>query len=209
MASRILALVIWAAVAASLVFWLLRLAGTSRPVPPHTIAVGENLLAGGDLSRLFGRDAAAPAEAAPAPAESPIKLIGVVAPREGSGLRAGVALLSVEGKPPRPYRVGAAVDADLVLLGVHQRGASLGPRDGAATMKLELAPLPAPNTGTLEAAEMPQDPAAAPVAPGRRPAPRLPVAVPPQQPPAEQPQGEVEAPEPGQRQPMPGDRPTQ
>jgi general secretion pathway protein C len=215
MASRAFAFVIWAAVAASVVFWMLRLAGGSRPVPAHAVAVGENTYARGDLSRLFGREAGPAAIAAPTPVSgSPLKLIGVVAPREGSGLRAGVALISIEGKPARPFRVGSAVDSDLVLLGVHQRGASLGPRDGDATLKLELPPLPPPATATLPpAGSLPSEAASPRTAPIALPRMRLPPPMQSRQQTPEESDAAVDAdpdpPEPPQRQPEPGDRPVQ
>jgi general secretion pathway protein C len=206
MASRALAFVIWAAVAASVIFWLLRMTSVSSPVPPHAVTVGEGSGGRGDLSRLFGREAVAPATGAAPSVGAAMKLIGVVAPRAGSGVRAGVALISIEGKPPRPYRVGAQVDPQLVLLAVHQRGASLGPRDGAPTLKLELPALPPPATGTLKAAGLD---GAAPAFPSMQPAPPAPQRLPPrmrlpapveppaaEQPPDEPPQPPHEEPEP-------------
>ncbi len=165
MAARLFAFVIWAAVAASVVFWVLRLAASPRPVPPHAVAAAGAGAMRGDLARLFGRegDPAAPAAAVPVATGSQFKLLGVVAPR-GDAPNEGLALISVEGKPAKPYRIGAAVDSSLVLLSVHQRGAALGPRDGAPSVNLELPP-PAPAaTGTLPAAGS-AAPAAANLAP--------------------------------------------
>ena len=75
------------------------------------------------------------------------KLTGVVAAgrREGAGL----ALISVDGKPPRAYRVGERVDPQLVLQSVALRSARITAADGAPALTLELpAPTPAA-TGTL------------------------------------------------------------
>jgi general secretion pathway protein C len=205
MASRALAFVIWAAVAASVMFWLLRMASGSSPVPAHAVTVGEGAGGRGDLSRLFGREAVAATPGAAPSVGTPLKLIGVVAPRAGSGVRAGVALISVEGKPPRPYRVGAQVDSELVLLAVHQRGASLGPRDGAPTLKLELPALPPPATGTLRAAEPDGDTPASPMQPSQqapqRVLPRMRLPPPVEPPPAEQPS--AEPPQPPSEEPEP------
>lgn len=100
----------------------------------------------GDLTRLFGVDAAPVAAAAQAPADSRFRLIGVAAPRAtGEGL----ALIAVDGKPPRAYRVGASVDGDTVLQAVRARGATLGLRGGPAVVTLEIPPLPAAATGAL------------------------------------------------------------
>lgn len=166
MAARLFAFVIWAAVAASVVFWVLRVVSSPRPVPPNAVAVGGAGAMRGDLARLFGRegDPAAPAVAVPVATGSQFKLLGVVAPR-GDAPNEGLALISVEGKPAKPYRIGASVDSSLVLLSVHQRGAALGPRDGAPSVNLELPP-PAPAaTGTLPATGSAAAPSLAPVVP--------------------------------------------
>jgi general secretion pathway protein C len=120
MSARLTAFVIWAAVAASAVFWLLRLAASSPSAPAHTVAV------------------------APAPL-SRFKLLGVAAPRSG-GDRTGVALIAVDGKPARGFRVGAPIDGEMVLQSVHPRGAALGARGAPAQVTLELPPLPAAAT---------------------------------------------------------------
>jgi general secretion pathway protein C len=149
MSARLAAFVIWAAVAASAVFWLLRLAASSPAAPAHTVAVAAGAAPRGDLARVLGA-APAPADAAAVPVVEPalasrFKLIGVAAPREG-GDRIGLALIAVDGKPARGFKVGAAVEGDLVLQSVTQRGAALGAQGGAASVRLELPPLPPPAT---------------------------------------------------------------
>jgi general secretion pathway protein C len=88
-----------------------------------------------------------------------------------------VALIAVDGKPPRAFRIGSVVDGQNVLKTVNARGATLGPRDGAALVALNLPPPPAAATGTL-----PPLPGAAPPAlpyPGATQLPRPSVAIPP------------------------------
>jgi general secretion pathway protein C len=149
MAARWFSFVIWAAVAASAAAWALRLLVPSPAAPLHASTVDMAPSARGDLTRLFGVDAAPVAAVAAAPADSRFRLIGVAAPRAtGEGL----ALIAVDGKPPRAYRVGAAVDGDTVLQEVRARGATLGTRGGPAMVTLEIPPLPAAATGTLPAA---------------------------------------------------------
>lgn len=150
MSARLIAFVIWAAVAASAVFWLLRLAATSPVAPAHTVAVAVANAPRGDLARVLGAPpaaAAAPGVAAPAePAlASRFKLLGVAAPRQG-GDRTGIALIAVDGKPARGFKVGAAVDGEIVLQSVHPRGAALGARGAGTQVTLELPPLPAAAT---------------------------------------------------------------
>jgi general secretion pathway protein C len=171
MTARLLAFVIWAAVAATVVFWGLRLIVRSPAAPPHAVAATTPSATGGDLTRLLG-DTASPA--APVPeASNRYRLVGVVAPREGGPTTAAIALIQVDDKPARPFRVGAVVDDPLVVQAVHRRGVSLGPSGGQPQVKLELPPLPVAATGSL--------PMSSPVAgtsPPPAAAPRPPVPVP-------------------------------
>ena len=152
--SRIAAFVIWAAVAASMVFWAMRLWVKPIGVPAHATVVSMDSGLQGDLTRIFGQDAPPPsAPAAPqVQADARYRLIGVVAPRAAAASAEGLALIATDGKPARAYRVGTAVDGELVLLAVHSRGASLGPRGQPAQVALELPPLQAASTGTLPGA---------------------------------------------------------
>lgn len=146
MSARLTAFVIWAAVAASAVFWLLRLVSSSPAAPAHTVAVAAATAPRGDLTRVLGAPPAAANNAATPVAEpalaSRFKLLGVAAPKRG-GDQIGLALIAVDGKPARGFKVGAPVDGEMVLQSVHQRGAALGARgEKAARVTLELPPLP-------------------------------------------------------------------
>lgn len=71
-------------------------------------------------------------------AASRLTLLGVVATRR----QAGTALISVDGKPARPYRVGAKVEEGLILQSVGPRRASLAASvNGPASLIIELPPL--------------------------------------------------------------------
>jgi general secretion pathway protein C len=84
------------------------------------------------IARLLG---ATPAAAAPvATLSSRFQLLGVVA--EGDG--GGAALIAVDGKPAKPYRVGAPVDENLVLQSVAPRRAVIGAGKGPPAVTLEL-----------------------------------------------------------------------
>lgn len=153
MAARWTAWIVWAALAASLVFWGLRLSGRSAPVPAHAETVVMGQAVQGDVLRLFAatRAASQPMAAAAAPeAAARFKVLGVAAPSGRSS--AGWALLSVDGQPPRAVAVGAAVDAGWILQSVTQSRIEIGPKGGAAVLALELALLPPPATGTLASA---------------------------------------------------------
>lgn len=148
MNARPIAFVVWAAVAASAVFWLLRLTAGSPSAPPHTVAVSTAQTPRGDWSRVLGTPpppAATPGVPSESALASRFRLLGVAAPREG-GERSGLALIAVDGKPARGFKVGSAVDGEIVLQSVHPRGAALGSRDAPPQVRLELPPLPAAAT---------------------------------------------------------------
>lgn len=127
--------VLWGLVAASAVYWAMKLsssAATGPIAPPAPIAPPSDPAA---IARLLGAAAAAAAPAASVP--SRFALLGVVAEADGGG----AALISVDGKPPKPYRVGAAVDEGLVLQSVQPRRATVGASMQAPpTLTLELPP---------------------------------------------------------------------
>ena len=157
MTPRLIAFVVWAAFAACAAFWGLRLLASAPQAPAHATAVGGVNLVRGDLARVLGADAApASGPTAVATAQSTrMQLVGVVAPRAGkvaAPSAEGLALISLDGKPPKAYRVGSVVDGEQVLQGVQHRSAKLGPRGQPANVTLDLPPVPAPTTGTLPAA---------------------------------------------------------
>lgn len=143
--ARWVTFLVWAGVAASAVAWGLKVFVQPPAAPPHTLVAEIGTVPRGDLTRLLGADAPVPVAAtAPVPAaDARFKLVGVVSPRSPQAAREGLALIAVDGKPPRAYRVGALVDGAHVLQAVSPRGATLGPADGAALVALNLPP-PAP-----------------------------------------------------------------
>lgn len=155
MLARLCAFVIWALVAATAVFWGLRLFVAAPAAPAHAVPVGETAVLRGDLSRLLGSAPVALAAAVGTPeAASRFRLIGVMAPRAVAASAvngAGVALIAVDGKPAKAYAVGARLDGEVMLQSVSLRAASIAMGPGQAPVLLELAPLPPPATGTLPA----------------------------------------------------------
>ncbi len=149
--------------------------------------VGDVVVPQADLTRLFGA-----AEAPPPEQSSRFRLIGLAAPRSAGG--PGVAVIAIDGKPARAYRLGAAVEGDLVLQAIERRSVALGPRGAPATVRLELPPMPAAATGSLPPplAENAPPPVVAP-----------PPAAPPME--AQQP---VAVPPPGMQPPTSGMRPS-
>lgn len=134
-------LVLWALVAASAVYWGLRLstppagqvapATVTTPPAPDVQAIG----------RLLGAGSVAVAPTTPvapvASASSRFALLGVLAGRSSGG---GAALIAVDGRPAKPFRVGAVVSAGLVLLALEPRQAQLGAAGGPPSLTLEMPP---------------------------------------------------------------------
>lgn len=135
---------LWGAAAASVVFWGLRLAAPSDALAPPAVAGGpivapEPVV----LSRLLG---GVPTEAAVTvvpEASSRFALLGVVA----DGDKQGAALIAVDGKAARPFRVGGQVGEGYVLQSVTTRAATLGAGVGLApafTLQLPVRPMALP-----------------------------------------------------------------
>lgn len=179
------AFLIWAAAAAGAVFWALRLLGASPEAPAHAQPAPLAPVVRADLARVLGADSvapAAPSEPAPAPAadQGRFQLLGVIAPA-GPG-SPGWATLSVDGKPPRTFRVGHVVDGTRVLQKVSARGVDIGPKGAAPVISLQLSALPAASTGRPGTGAPPGGPGAqGPQAPMAAAAPAVVEANPPAQ----------------------------
>lgn len=129
--------VLWALLAGSAAFWALRLnrppsvVAAPVPVPPAVV----DPVAVGRLLGYVPQAASAPAVANQPNLAGRFVLTGVVA---GSS-RGGAALIAVDGQPPRPFRVGRAIEEGVVLQSVQGRSAVLAAApDGAPLLTLEL-----------------------------------------------------------------------
>jgi general secretion pathway protein C len=159
MPAQLSAFVIWALVAASATFWGLRLLVRAPAAPVHAVSVGDATSARGDLTRLLGAPPVVANAAVAAPQLSArFRLTGVMAPKPPG--THGVALIAVDGKLPRAFKVGAPIDGELVLQSVSLRTAAIGPVQGSPAVVLELPPLPPPATGTLAPTSGPAPPPA-------------------------------------------------
>ena len=153
---RVLTLVAWGLGAWSATYWSLKFVGTrAAPVPVPAISAapaGEPAL----IARVFGPVIDKPVENPVVPqAPDPSKrfaLVGVVYHRAN----AGVALLSVEGKPARPYRVGSIIDEGYTLKSVTGHSATLATRQSSVSFTIHLpgtaAPLASPPAPAASAA---------------------------------------------------------
>ena len=150
---------LWTLAAASAVFWMLRLSAPADALAPP--AATTRLAADADpaaVARLLGAVPAANAATVTPEAASRFALSGVVA----YGTTRGAALISIDGKPPRPWRVGTQLGDGFVLQSVGPRSATLGASvDAAPAFTLQLpvrepidlsrpaaTPLPGMGTGT-------------------------------------------------------------
>ena len=126
-------LLVWGAVAFSAVAWGLR--WSAMGASPSTAAAAVQALPEVDESAAARSLGAAPVQAAEPTLASRFELQGVMA----GGPNAGAALIAVDGKPAKPYRVGAVVLEGLVLQSTDVRHISLGTTmGGVSTLTLDL-----------------------------------------------------------------------
>ena len=127
-------LLVWGVVAFSAVTWGLRWSTASAG--PGLVAVATQATPEADVSAAARSLGAAPVKAAAAPTlASRFQLQGVM----DAGQESGAALIAVDGKPAKPYRVGAVVADGLVLQSTQGRRVNLGASmDGPQTLVLEL-----------------------------------------------------------------------
>jgi general secretion pathway protein C len=130
----VVTLLVWGAVAFSAVTWGLRWSATGNA--PSNATTAAQALPEVDVSAAARSLGAAPVQAAAAPTlASRFQLQGVMA----GGPDAGAALIAVDGKPAKPYRVGAVVADGMVLQTAQGRRISLGASmDGPQSLALEL-----------------------------------------------------------------------
>lgn len=126
---------VWALVAASGVYWGLKLAArpASQAVPPvvRSTSPADPVA----VARLLGSVPTLATAAPGASLASRFALLGVVATPGNQG----AALIAVDGQPPRPFRIGATVDDGVVLKFVDKRKADLAASiDGPVIATLEL-----------------------------------------------------------------------
>lgn len=136
---RIVTFSIAALAAASATYWLLQwnaAAPQSATASAMTTAAKTRQIDPQRVARLLGGGQTLVALSAADSVARRFKLTGVVATRSN-----GYAVISIDGKPARPYRVGTQVDEALVLRSVAPRSAALATSaDAPAAFTLELPP---------------------------------------------------------------------
>ena len=132
---RLTSLLVWAVVAYSAVVFALQ---WGDGVPVDAVVVGseqKQVLSDVDALSVSKALGVAPVQSASASLASRFVLVGVM----DGGPSQGVALISVDGKPAKPYRLGQTVTDGFVVLATGPKKAELGPQLGAAaTLFLEL-----------------------------------------------------------------------
>ncbi len=166
---RIATFLLAALAAASAAYWVLKWSAPASANRTSSAALNFSRTAQTDpqvVARLLGGGQKAVVGLVES-AASRFKLIGVVANRA----HGGYALISVDGKPARPYQVGAAVNETTVLKSVAARSAALAANaDGPVSLTLELpvltsAPSATPAIAPAVAAAAPTPEVVAPPAP--------------------------------------------
>ena len=193
---RLVTCSLWLLATGSVVYWALKFVSTAS-APAYASVVGAapgaqagavdssavaralgggfapNLVAGGATSTLASGITA-----------SRFVLTGVV---DGTALGKSIALIAIDAKPARPYRVGGVLEAGVVLRSVEERKAVIGPQDkeagGSVTLELPArAVFAGAGPAGVGGAQL-----FVPIAPIPTPAPAAPVTPPPAQPPAQPP----------------------
>jgi general secretion pathway protein C len=156
---RFATFLVWLLAAASIVYWALQfVSGPSSPLSAAVAAPAAATIDAQALAKGLGGGAAPAASnpteagAAPGPLQAArFVLTGVVVQK--SGASQGVALIAVDGKPPRPYRVGTNLTDGVVLHSVKAGKAMLTTSaDAAPGLTLELPQLTTAMVGTAVAA---------------------------------------------------------
>jgi general secretion pathway protein C len=137
--ARGLTLALCALTSGSATYWVLRSLDGGAPDAAQVASLGDG--AAQDpmaVARALGGGEVATPAAQPA-LSSRFALMGVLA-NQASG---GAALISVDGQPAKPYRIGAAVEGQLVLKSVSARQAQLAASvEAPALVRLDMPPLP-------------------------------------------------------------------
>jgi general secretion pathway protein C len=134
---RLAAFAVAMLLAGSVVFWALQWprADTGRPLPVAAVNSEQAPVNPAVVARLLGAEAASAVPIAAPDAASRYRLTGVIASREGQG----IALIAIDGKQPKPYRVGSILEEGLVLQSVERRLAIMGAEaKGPERFRLEL-----------------------------------------------------------------------
>jgi general secretion pathway protein C len=131
--------VLWALAAGSIVFWGLRLSAPADSLAPPAVPAAAAAPDPVAVARSLGVIQLETRVAATPDAASRFALLGVVVDSD----QRGAALIAVDGRPPRPFRVGAQLADGYVLQSLDRRAIGIGARVDAPpafTIELPLRP---------------------------------------------------------------------
>jgi general secretion pathway protein C len=134
---------LWGLAAASVVFWGLRLTAPADALAPPVAAAPAATIDSTAVAQVLGAVNERSVAAATPEAASRFALLGVVA----DTAQRGAALIAIDGKPARPFRVGSQLVDGFVLQSVGLRTAALGASIGspaAITLQLPVRPMAIP-----------------------------------------------------------------
>lgn len=159
---RLAAGFLWAGAAALAVFWGLKLSAPRQVAAVPQAGNAQAVQAdGAAMGRVFGVQDGARAAAPVAPTRW--RLMGVMAGKNSGG---GAAIIALDDKPAKVYRVGSTVAEGLVLQALQSdapRAVTLGASvDGPAVVTIELPPVKAIGAATTGAPVVPTHPGATP-----------------------------------------------
>ena len=217
-APRLVAGVLWVAVGAGIATLLLRVWPLASPVASPA---GEGLgapvarppLPSTDWVSLYERGTPgvdAPAAAAPTPLDGRLRLLGLAGRPGGNG----VAVLSLDGQPPRAYRAGDAIEPGWEVRAVRASGVEVARAGGAVAFEMAASGAPgAP--GAVPGLPSPSSPVSSsvpstirpPIRPAVRPAPPEQEPVAEAAEPAGEPAGEADEPATSEGPPSPHQAP--
>jgi general secretion pathway protein C len=128
---------VWALAAGCIGYWALQISSNNEQGKRTVATSGAEMLGGAtdsaSLARLLGTKA--PEVTAPSPASSRFSLKGVVSGATGKE----AALIAIDDKPARAFRVGTAIEEGLFLQSVIVRQVTLSAsKDGPTLMTLEM-----------------------------------------------------------------------
>ena len=138
---------VWVLASASIVFWGLRIAAPPEAAAPPALVSAPVAVDTAEVAKAFG---ATTTRASLTPdAGSRFVLLGVVSDED----QRGAALIAVDGKAPRPYRIGQEVGEGYVLQSVDVRAAKIGAGADTPTLFTLQMPKPAGASGVMTASQ--------------------------------------------------------
>lgn len=118
---RVFTLLIWLLVGLCAAYWAFKFVTTKPVEATAALAAPTGVVDSKAVGKLLGATDAVAGKTANTPASTKFVLFGLASSAGGQG----VALIALDGKPAKPYRVGSAVADDLLLKSISKTGVML------------------------------------------------------------------------------------